>query len=76
MPIVGILLVSALMVIPVVTALQFHRGFLQTLMLAEIVSIGAVLGGLVLSFYLNTSTGGTIVLLTLFIFGLVMLFKE
>ena len=76
MPIVGILLVSALMVIPVVTALQLRRGFFPTLMIAEAISIGSVVGGLVLSFYLNTSTGGTIVLLTLFVFSLVMLFKE
>ncbi len=76
MPIVGILLVSALMVIPVVTALQLRRGFGQTLLIAECISVGSVIGGLVLSFYLNTSTGGTIVLLTLFIFSLVMLFKE
>jgi zinc transport system permease protein len=67
-PIVGVLLISALIVIPVVTALQFKLGFLQTILLAEVVSVVSVLGGIVTAFYLNLSTGGTIVLLTVLFF--------
>lgn len=69
-PIVGVLLIAALIVIPVVTALQFKGSFLQTLFMAECISLLSVLFGVVISFYVNLSTGGTIVLVSLFFFAL------
>ncbi|MCK9352284.1 MAG: metal ABC transporter permease [Candidatus Paceibacterota bacterium] len=72
-PIVGVLLISALMVIPVVSALQFKRGFATTVLYAEIISIFSVIFGIIASFYLNLSTGGTIVLIMLAIFSLILL---
>ncbi len=75
-PIVGILLVSALVVIPVVTALQLKCGFLKTLFLAEIFSISSVILGIGASFYFNLSPGGTIVLIALGIFGATLLIKR
>lgn len=72
-PIVGVLLISALIVIPVVTALQFKTSFLKTIFLAEAISILSVIVGIVLSFYANLSTGGTIVLITITIFILTFL---
>jgi zinc transport system permease protein len=38
-PIVGILLISALIVVPVVTALQFKKSFRETIIIAERISI-------------------------------------
>ncbi len=70
-PIVGVLLIAALIVIPVVTALQLKKGFRQTILYAEIFSIFSVVAGMFLSFYFNLSTGGTIVLTMLFIFLIV-----
>ncbi len=64
-PIIGILLISALIVIPVLTALQFRKSFQTTLIIAEAVSLLSVITGIVTSFYLNLSTGGTIVLIAL-----------
>jgi zinc transport system permease protein len=75
-PIVGILLISALIVIPVVAALQLRRSFLETILYAEVFSIFSVVAGIVLSFYLNLSTGGTIVLLTLAIFLAALFLKR
>jgi len=75
-PIVGVLLIAALIVIPVVTALQLKKSFKQTILFAELFSIFSVFSGIVLSFYLNLSTGGTIVLLALAIFVLVFLLKK
>lgn len=72
-PIAGILLISALIVIPVATALQFKRNFWQTILCAQIISVLAVLLGIVISFYQNLSPGGTIVLIMLAIFALVFL---
>lgn len=75
-PIVGALLISALIVVPVVTALQFRKGFLKTLMIAEAVSVVSVFSGILLSFLFDLSTGGTIVLVMLSIFLIVFVLKR
>lgn len=75
-PIVGVLLISALIVIPVVTALQFRRSFRHTIFIAEVVSVFSVIAGITTSFYLNLSPGGTIVLITIVIFLLSLLFNK
>ncbi|MBI5044861.1 MAG: metal ABC transporter permease [Candidatus Levybacteria bacterium] len=72
-PIVGVLLIAALIVIPVVTALQYGQSFVKTIFFAEAISLFSVIVGIVVSFYLNLSTGGTIVLLTVFIFVITLL---
>lgn len=71
-PIIGILLISALLVLPVVTALQFKQSFRLTLFWAEVISIVSVVSGIISSFYLNISSGGMIVLTMLFIFVLTL----
>ncbi len=75
-PIVGVLLIAALIVIPVVTALQLRKSFTQTILYAELVSLFSVISGIFLSFYLNLSTGGTIVLIMLAIFVLIYFLKR
>jgi zinc transport system permease protein len=67
-PIVGVLLIAALIVIPVVAALQLRQSFARTIIFAEIISIFSVISGIFVSFYLDLSTGGTIVLIMLAIF--------
>lgn len=64
MSIVGILLISALMIIPVASAFLWGRGFKVTMTLGIIYSFLAVFGGLVFSFYQNFAPGGTIVMLS------------
>ncbi len=66
--IVGALLIGALMVIPVITALQFKRGFGKTIFIAILISLVSVFGGLFASYYLGGPSGGMIVLIALFIF--------
>lgn len=61
-PIVGALLISALMIIPVACALQMKQGLTRTIFYAEAVSVCSVIGGILLSFALDLSTGGAIVL--------------
>lgn len=75
-PIVGILLISALVVIPAVTALQLKKGFLPTIFYAEIISVLSVFFGIVGSFYLNLPAGGAIVLLTVLVFAATFLYKN
>lgn len=67
-PIVGVLLISALIVIPVVAALQLKQSFKRTILIAEAISIFSVIVGIITSFYLNLSPGGTIVLIAIGIF--------
>lgn len=74
-PIIGILLISALLVIPVVTALQLKKSFKETLLWAEVISLISVVSGIISSFYLNISSGGMIVLIMLMIFGIVLAVK-
>ncbi|EKE22135.1 MAG: ABC-3 protein [uncultured bacterium] len=75
-PIVGVLLISALIVIPVITALQLKKDFFRTILWAEFFSLFSIMSGIVGAFYLNLSTSGTIVLVMLAIFMLVFLFKK
>lgn len=76
MRIVGLLLVSALMVLPALTAIRLARSFRQTLLFAVITAVLATLTGLTASFYLDTAPGGTIVLTALALFGLASLIES
>lgn len=75
-PIVGVLLISALIVIPVITALQLGRNFLGTIIWAEFFSLISVVGGIFVAFYFNLSTGGTIVLIMLAVLVLVFFSRK
>ncbi len=75
-PIVGVLLVSALIVIPVAAALQLKKSFFQTVLIAELMSLSSVIAGLMVSFYLDLAPGATIVLLLLAIFSLTVISKR
>ncbi|MCA0171027.1 metal ABC transporter permease [Bacillus sp. RAR_GA_16] len=76
MQIVGVLLVSALMTLPVAASIRIARGFKQTIAYSIIFGEVAVLGGLILAYYLDIAPGGTIVLLSAFILLIVLLFKR
>ncbi|HHW58572.1 MAG TPA: metal ABC transporter permease [Clostridia bacterium] len=76
MRIVGALLVSALMVIPAAASLRIAKSFKQTVFYAILFSFISVFSGIFLSFYLNLSPGGSIVLVSLLIMGLVSLKKR
>jgi zinc transport system permease protein len=75
-PIVGVLLIAALIVIPVITALQLKKSFTKTIAYAEAFSIFSVILGIFVSFYFNLSTGGTIVLIMLAIFAGIFTIKR
>lgn len=69
MQVVGSLLIGALMVIPVITAIKIGKSFRQILIISVAVSLVSVIAGLFLSYYLNLASGGTIVLVTLLFFA-------
>jgi zinc transport system permease protein len=74
--IVGSLLVSALLIIPAASAMQFSKSFRGTLLIAMDLGILAVVFGLLVSFAYDVSTGGMIVLLSLGIFVVCILLKS
>ncbi len=68
MRIVGLLLVSAMMVIPVAAAQRVTRGFTATLSLAMLISLLVSLSGTVTTYYVDAPSGATIVLLAIGVF--------
>ena len=63
MRVVGILLIAALMVLPVIAAQRVAWSLRSTLGLAMLIGLGSVLAGLTLAYYGDLPPGGTIVLL-------------
>lgn len=63
MRIVGILLVSSLMTLPVAASIRIAKGFKQTIFYSILFGEISVLGGLVASYYIDLAPGGTIVMI-------------
>lgn len=74
--IVGILVISSLIAIPVATSLQLKKGFKQTFIYSIIFGVIDVNLGLVLSFYLDGAPGGFIALSSVAILILTILSKS
>ncbi|MFB5611073.1 MAG: metal ABC transporter permease, partial [Nitrosopumilaceae archaeon] len=66
---VGILLISALFVIPNVTAIMYGRGFKQTSLLSICFAVFSVIVGIAISYVFDITPAGTIVLLSIGLFG-------
>jgi len=73
MRIVGTLLVSSLITLPVAAALRFTNSFKQTILWSIVFGEVATIGGLVLAYELDVAPGGVIVLLAVMILAVVML---
>ena len=74
MQLVGVLLVSALFVIPNVTAMMFKRSFKQTIILSMSFSVFSTVVGILISYPLDIAPSGMVVLLaiTLFVGSLII----
>ncbi|MEU9853321.1 metal ABC transporter permease [Streptomyces sp. NPDC047974] len=73
MRVVGLLLVSALMVVPVAAAQQLTKSFKATFVLAVATGITVTLAGTVTSYYQDVPPGATIVLYAIGVFVLLTL---
>ena len=73
---VGTLLISCLLIVPVISTLQLRLNFKSTLFFSIFVSVFSVWGGLLISYYLNLATGGTIAVLNLIIFFIFFFWKK
>lgn len=74
--VVGVMLVSALLIFPAVSALQVAKNFTGTLVFSGVFALLSVLFGIALSFFLNIPTGATIVLLLALCFGLAFVYRK
>ena len=70
---VGLLLVSAIMIVPVAAAQQLTRSFMSTMALAAVLGVIAATVGLTSSFYLAVPPGPTIVFAALALFPIAAL---
>jgi len=68
MRVVGLLLISALMVVPVATAQLLAHSFRATFFVSLAIGVSCAATGVVASYYLDTPSGGTIVLMTIAVF--------
>jgi zinc transport system permease protein len=68
MRVIGVLLVSALMVIPVATAQLVTRSFRATALVSMAIGVAVAIAGVVVSYHADTPSGGTIVVLAIAVF--------
>ena len=73
---VGVLLISALFVIPNVTAIMYGRGFKQTAILSMSFSVFSVVVGILISYIFDITPAGTIVLLSIGLLAITMGIKS
>lgn len=64
MRLVGILLISALIVLPNITSMMFGKSFKKTVIISISISVFSVVSGIILSYYLDLAPSGTIVMIT------------
>ena len=74
--VVGIMLISALLILPAVTALQVARGFKGAMLIAALDAVISVLFGITLSFFLDIPAGATIVMINMMVFSAALLYKK
>lgn len=74
--IVGVLVLSSMIALPVATALQLGKGFKLTLIFSIVFSVVDIMAGLFLSYYLNVAPGGFTALVSVGVLVLVMAGKR
>ena len=74
--IMGILVISSIIVVPVATSMQLKKNFNKTLILSVLFGLIDILLGLVLSYYFNSAPGGTIALTSVIVLVITLLLKR
>ncbi|MBG9982416.1 metal ABC transporter permease [Aerococcaceae bacterium DSM 111020] len=75
MPIVGALLISALIVIPSATAIKLSRSFSQAILIGIIINLIGIFTGITSSYYFDTPPGAAITMSFIIIFIIVSIIK-
>lgn len=76
MRVVGILLVSSLMTLPVAAAMKIAKSFKKLVFTSIIFAEIAVIGGLIFSYYLDLAPGGSIVVLSILILLTTIIYRK
>lgn len=76
MRVVGILLVSSLMTLPVAASIRIAKGFKQTIFYSIVFGEISVIGGMLASYQLDIAPGGTIVVLAVLILIGIILWEK
>jgi zinc transport system permease protein len=76
MKVVGIMLTSALLVLPAVTAFQNARGFRNAMAIAAVSSLLSLVSGIFVSFSLDLPAGATIVVINFIFFAFSFLLRR
>jgi zinc transport system permease protein len=74
--IVGVLVLSSMIALPVATALQLNKGFKSTLLFSILFSTIDILSGLFISYYLNVAPGGFTALISVAVLIIVILSRK
>lgn len=74
--IVGVLVLSSMIALPVATALQLGKGFKITLIFSIVFSVIDIMLGLFISYYLNVAPGGFTALISVAVLVLVLVIKK
>ncbi len=76
MRVVGALLVSALMIVPIATAQMFTKSFRSTMAVGSSIGAAICVGGLMITYQVDLSPGATIVVLAVAVYTLVFTVKS
>lgn len=76
MPIVGALLVSAIMILPAAISMRLSKSFNGVILIGIVVAMIGMFGGLIISYYVGTPPGATITLIFLGLFFIMLLIEK
>ena len=74
--IMGILVISSIIVVPVATAMQLKKNFNKTLILSVLFGLIDILLGLFLSYHFDSAPGGTIALTSVIVLVITLILKR
>ena len=74
--IMGILVISSIIVVPVATAIQLKKNFNKTLILSVLFGLIDILLGLFLSYHFDSAPGGTIALTSVIVLVITLILKR
>ncbi|OPJ64604.1 metal ABC transporter permease [Clostridium oryzae] len=74
--VVGVLVLSSMIALPVASAIQLQKGFRKTLVYSIIISIIDIISGLVISYYVNAAAGGVIAITSVIMLVIVITIKK
>ncbi len=74
--IIGMLVISSMIAIPVATSLQLNQNFKKTLLFSILFGSFDMLSGIMISYYIDCAPGGTIALVSVFTLIIVIIVKQ